>query len=405
MFIPIGDMPNPRGTPVINYILIGVNVAVYLLLTLPMSLKHPDLNDPALLEYLSLMTTHQNLHISHILSQITAYDLFVFAHGFKPAHPSLPDLFSSIFLHAGLLHLAGNMLFLWIYGDNVEHRLGSFNYLLVYLTTGVAATLFYTLFQFNSTIPMIGASGAISGVLGLYFICFPRNKVRVFLVLFPFFMDVILLPARLVLGFYLIVNNLLPFLFASASGGGVAHGAHIGGFLAGLAIAFGIDRLPYSSTLSRWRPDVRTSPSVSSSDPGNKDLPLSQRVRDALEGEDYTQAVSDYFTAPSAGVRKTVKSLDRLQIGFYLIKQGRYKEALSVFRHYIKDHANGPYLDRAYLGAGVTLYQGMGQLTAAYQYFLAVLDVDPDPETENQARRYLQSIQELQKLPFGKKRG
>jgi membrane associated rhomboid family serine protease len=135
------------------------------------------------------------------------------------------------------------MLFLWIYGDNVENRLGRFGYLLAYIGSGVAATLFFAIFVPGSDVPMVGASGAISGVLGFYYLWFPRNQVKVFIFLFPFIMNTFLLPARLVLGLYLLLDNLIPFLVNSGTATGVAHGAHIGGFVAGLALAFGIDRL------------------------------------------------------------------------------------------------------------------------------------------------------------------
>ncbi len=129
------------------------------------------------------------------------------------------------------------MLFLWIFGDNVEHRRGKLGYLLTYQGTGMAATLFFSLFAPDSRVPMLGASGAISGILGCYFWWFPANQVRVFIFLFPFFMDVVQVPARFVLGIYLLVDNLLPFLLKVGAATGVAHGAHIGGFLAGLALA------------------------------------------------------------------------------------------------------------------------------------------------------------------------
>jgi len=396
-------MPNPRGVPVVNYLIIGVNIAVYLLVTLPMSMTPPDLNDPALLEYLKAIPMYRDIPISLLINKISAYDLFIFAHGFKPAHPSLSDLFASMFLHAGFMHIFGNMLFLWIYGDNVEHRLGSFKYLIVYLVTGVAATLFFTLFSLHSMIPMVGASGAISGVLGLYFLWFPRNKVRVFLMLFPFFMEVVLLPARLVLGFYLVLDNILPFLLTSGSGGGVAYGAHIGGFLAGLGIAYGTDRMPGLAAMLQSRKSWRPEPDLFSEPEPNQERSLSQKIHDYVQREDYTQAVRNYFTARHKSDRQTISPADRLQIGYHLLKENHYHEALAVLRQYIADQPHGPFLDRAHLGAGITLFQGLGQLTSSYQYFLSVLDLDPDPETEAQARRYLQSIQSMQKMQIRKK--
>ncbi len=239
MFIPFGDTPNPRGVPYINYLLFGANVAVFLLISLPLTTTRPDLNDPLLLEYLRVVGARGSIPAQAILQHISAYDLFVFRYGYRPSDPSLTTLFTAMFLHGGWLHLVGNMLFLWIFGDNVEHRLGRLGYLLAYLGCGVAATLFFGLFVPGSDIPMVGASGAISGVLGFYYLWFPRNQVKVFIFLFPILMNTFLLPARLVLGIYLLVDNLVPFLMNSGEASGVAHGAHIGGFVAGLALAFG----------------------------------------------------------------------------------------------------------------------------------------------------------------------
>lgn len=245
MLLPIGDLPNPRRTPWVTWLLMAANVAVFLAVTLPAFHARADLNDPLLLDYLRILSQHDPRPLPELLSQVSTYELTVFRYGFRPAAPSPVTLLTSLFLHAGWLHLAGNMLFLYIFGDNVEDRLGSFRFLLVYLATGIAATAFFALFVPGSQVPLIGASGAISGVLGCYFLWFPRNQVKVFVFLFPFIMTSVLVPARLVLGFYLIVDNLLPFLVTATDGGGVAHGAHIGGFLAGMGLAAsGIGRRP-----------------------------------------------------------------------------------------------------------------------------------------------------------------
>ena len=238
MFIPIGDTPNPRNyIPWVNYALIGINVAIYLIISLPMSMRAADPSDPNLHEYIRLIAPDLPAWVSlyDVLHQIKAYDLFTFVHGYKPGAPEITDLFFCMFLHGGFLHLAGNMLFLWIFGDNVEHRMGRIGYLVTYLATGVAATLSFSIFAGDSMTPLVGASGAISGVLGLYFWLFKRNKVKVFIFIFPILVRVILLPARWVLGFYVIIDNLLPFIMGAQSN--VAYGAHLGGFLAGLLVA------------------------------------------------------------------------------------------------------------------------------------------------------------------------
>lgn len=247
MFFPVGDTPNPpRFTAWVNWALIAANVAIFVRYTLPLSMQPVDPTDPLLPAYLELLrgSLPPGTSLRAVVSQITAYDLLVFEHGYKPGARELSDLFSAMFLHAGFAHLGGNMLFLWIYGDNVEHRLGRVRYLLVYLLTGVAASEGFALLAAGSLTPMIGASGAISGVLGLYFVLFPRNRVKVFVFLFPLIMTTVLIPARWVLGAYVLFDNLMP-LFAGARTG-VAYGAHLGGFVAGALVAVWGARVAWS---------------------------------------------------------------------------------------------------------------------------------------------------------------
>jgi membrane associated rhomboid family serine protease len=244
MFLPIGDHPNPQGFAYVTATLVAINVLVYVFLSLPMSLEAASPGDPRLREYVDVIARSlpAGVNPASVIGQVSDYDLFTFQWGFRPDAMQVSDLFASMFLHGSFMHLFGNMLFLWIYGNNVEHRLGPFWYLLAYLFCGVAAALFQAVFNPKSGIPMIGASGAISGVLGLYLWWFPHNRIKVFLFLFPFYAGTVLIPAVFVLVMYLVVDNLLPFFFASSDGGGIAHGAHIGGFLAGLLIAMVLGR-------------------------------------------------------------------------------------------------------------------------------------------------------------------
>ena len=231
---PLSDSPNSTRTPFVTYLLIAVNVLVFLAFTLPMSGQQASPGDPRVTAYVSALreSLPPGVSLREVIGSISIYDLFVFEHGYKPGAPSLSDLLAAMFLHGGFMHLFGNMLFLWIYGDNVEHRLGPVKYLFWYLMTGVAATLFFSMLAPGSLVPMVGASGAISGVLGFYFWWFPRNVVRVLVLLFPIFVRVVEIPARIVLGIYLFIDNVLPMLIAGGGGGGgVAHGAHIGGFV------------------------------------------------------------------------------------------------------------------------------------------------------------------------------
>jgi len=237
---PLSDSPNPRGLPWVTLALLLANVLVFALL-LPQAMRPADGNDPRLPAYVEMLQREAgaaDLDVRAVARRVSAYDLTVFEHGSRPADLSPADMLTSIFLHGGWLHLLGNMLYLWIYGNNVEDRLGRGRFLLAYLGTGIAAALADAMLRPGSGIPAVGASGAVSGVLGMYFIWFPRNRVRVMVLLPPFFIRTIELGARLVLGLYLVADNLLPVLLGSGRGGGVAHGAHIGGFAAGAALAW-----------------------------------------------------------------------------------------------------------------------------------------------------------------------
>jgi membrane associated rhomboid family serine protease len=139
-----------------------------------------------------------------------------------------------MFMHGGLLHIAGNMLFLWIFGNNVEDSMGRVKFVAFYLLGGLAATLLQTVTDPNSMVPNLGASGAIAGVLGGYALLYPRARV-VTLIFIVFFVTVIELPALLVLGSWFVLELLASGQASGGASGGVAHFAHIGGFLFGLA--------------------------------------------------------------------------------------------------------------------------------------------------------------------------
>ncbi len=157
---------------------------------------------------------------------------------FPPVYfPVFFTLLTSMFLHAGFLHIGGNMLYLWIFGDNVEDAMGSFRFLIFYLLCGVIAALSHIALDPNSLVPMVGASGAISGVLGAYLLLYPRSKVLT-LITFFYFIRIIKLPALFVLSFWIIFQLLSGTLSlgVKASYGGVAWFAHIGGFFAGVIL-------------------------------------------------------------------------------------------------------------------------------------------------------------------------
>lgn len=177
-----------------------------------------------------------------------AAKLFVFNYGLVPAHlfhgseipnnpittPGVATIFTSMFLHGGFGHLFGNMLYLWIFADNVEHAMGKVRFLIFYVIAGVAAALSQAFLAPESAIPMVGASGAISGVLGAYLLLYPKANIKM-LFIFGFFWRSFNVPAMFVLGFWFLMQ-LLGGASADPNAPGVAFGAHIAGFVAGLVL-------------------------------------------------------------------------------------------------------------------------------------------------------------------------
>lgn len=200
---PVSDVIPSRTTPFVTVGLIGLNALAFL--------YQLQLDDAA-------------------LQQV------VFERGVVPATFSWPTVLTSMFLHAGWVHFLGNMLYLWIFGDNVEDRLGHGRYVLFYFACGAAAALGQVAVHPSSPVPMVGASGAVAGVMGAYFVLYPRSRVltAVFVV---FFMDIIEIPAIFFLGIWFLMQlfNGVGSLGAEAAGGGVAFWAHVAGFVGGTA--------------------------------------------------------------------------------------------------------------------------------------------------------------------------
>src|SRR5204863_4391696 len=203
---PVSDVIPSRTTPFVTVGLIALNALVFLY---ELQLSRPELQ------------------------------LFVQIFGVVPAGFTWTSLLTSMFLHEGWMHLLGNMLYLWIFGDNVEDQLGHFGYLLFYLGSGAAAALGQVMVSTGSTIPMIGASGAIAGVMGAYFVLYPHSRV---LTLIPWiFLQVVELPAIVLLGFWFLMQLFSAgaiAVTASTHGGGVAFAAHVAGFVMGMIGVF-----------------------------------------------------------------------------------------------------------------------------------------------------------------------
>jgi len=219
--IPLRDIVPSRTTPVITISLIVLNVLVFLF----------------------------------ELSLGRAVEAFTFYFGLVPADFAWLNVFTSMFIHSGFLHIAGNMLYLWIFGDNVEDRMGHGRFLVFYLLCGVAAALAQTVTAPNSTVPMVGASGAIAGVMGAYFVLYPKSRIVALVPLF-FFFQIIEVPAIFFLGIWFLMQFLsgvgsIAEATRGAPGGGVAFWAHVAGFVAGITgvVAF---RRPERERVEWW---------------------------------------------------------------------------------------------------------------------------------------------------------
>jgi len=210
--IPLKDINPTKSFPFVNILLLAANIVVFL--------------------YTGFLPAHAQK--AFILANATVPSRIPgFLAGHVPASLALEPLFTSMFLHGGWMHLLGNMLFLYIFGDNIEDAFGHIGYLVFYVFCGVGSGLFHVLFNLHSSIPALGASGAISGVMGAYAVYFPTHRILTF-----FFIFLIPVPAFLILGYWFVLQFLAGVNgLGMATSGGVAWWAHIGGFLMGALIA------------------------------------------------------------------------------------------------------------------------------------------------------------------------
>jgi membrane associated rhomboid family serine protease len=216
--IPLRDKNPTRHFPFITITLIVINLLVFIY----------------------ELSLGQNLEKFVFRFGVTPNEIYQSLHLgiFKPL--AFITLITSIFLHGGWLHLGGNMLYLWIFGDNVEDKLGSVRFLIFYLLCGIAASALHIYIEQTSIVPSVGASGAISGVIGAYLLMFPKARVVTLVPIF-IFIQIIELPAYIILGLWFVLqffNGMLSLGNATAGMGGVAWWAHIGGFIAGMIFLF-----------------------------------------------------------------------------------------------------------------------------------------------------------------------
>jgi len=245
--IPIRDYEQSRTFPIVTVALIIINLLVFSYQLTKSPQETITLNVSSWQEH-GLSFADLKGAVSYV--RISPRDEFVFSYGFIPGElfagkdlpPTIPlplwiTLLSAMFIHGGLLHVLGNMLYLWIFGDNVEDAMGHGRFLAFYLLCGLIATAAQSAISPHSAIPQIGASGAIAGVLAAYFMLFPYSRVLTLIPIF-FFIRLIRIPAVILLGLWFLLQVISGAGTVGASGGGVAFFAHIGGFIAGGLLVF-----------------------------------------------------------------------------------------------------------------------------------------------------------------------
>src|SRR5215471_3494876 len=232
MLLPIGDDNQGRTTtPIVVYLIVAINVFVFAVFQ-----QFTGTEAGAEFTYAYSVVPYEISHNVDLIAPVRAPGGGVIAQ-FPGPNPIWLTLLTSMFMHGSIMHILGNMLYLWIFGDNIEDNFGHAKFALFYLICGLAASFSQIYVNPNSVVPSLGASGAIAGVLGAYLILFPRNRVRALVPLWIIFTTVEL-PAVVVIGFWIVIQIFSQYTssFKHGSQGGVAYMAHIGGFAAGLVL-------------------------------------------------------------------------------------------------------------------------------------------------------------------------
>ncbi|OQX86206.1 MAG: hypothetical protein B6D63_00550 [Candidatus Latescibacteria bacterium 4484_7] len=230
MFLPLKDINPTERVPIVTILLIAANVVVYFI----QFALGPGASNAIIAAYGT--TPFEITHFSDLVGAVP-FGGYSIVH-YPGPHPIFLTLFTSMFIHAGFFHLAGNMLYLWIFGNNIEDILGPFKFIVFYVLSGLFASALYIASGPSSVIPAVGASGAISGVLGAYLIAYPRARVLT-LVFLGYFIRMMVIPASFLIIFWFVMQ----LLFGLASlgrtqAGGVAWFAHIGGFIGGIVLIY-----------------------------------------------------------------------------------------------------------------------------------------------------------------------
>jgi membrane associated rhomboid family serine protease len=324
---------------------------------------------------------------------------------------------SCMFLHGDLFHILGNMVFLWIVGDNVEDKLGRLPFLGFYLMSGVLSSVTYLLYAGDPRVPLVGASGAISGVLGCYLVFFPRAHIKLFY-WFYFFVGTFLIEARWFLGFWIAQNLFMWLVTSNQYVSGVAYAAHAGGFAVGVVVgALLKGRLRRSGRLTRadrltgfagaadpvGRPEMAApraepvrefvDPRVETRRSSNGFFGLEEAIVSMVSEERMDAAIErygEYLRMPHA---KPLPSWAQIEIAAELFRRSDFEEALKAYRRYLALYPQGADAPEAKFRLGIILARHRREYFRAREYLLQARLEHPDPEIREHARVELERIE------------
>ena len=356
MLLPIGD-DNPRErTPFVHYAILGVNVAVFLYM---LTLSDAGMN------------------------------AFFLRWGMRPDHFSLVTLFTSVYLHAGLGHIFGNMLFLWIVGDNVEDRMGHVGYLIFYHAAGAAATLAYVAFTPDVTVPLVGASGAISAVMGAYAVFFPNAKIKIWYWIFLFFTNIIYVSAKWAVALWFLEQVLLRLLVGRA---GIAYEAHIGGLLFGVAVALALKGLVLKPVdPARRIVDTGEGERAAAAPPETAGVAAAE-ISEALDAGQADEAFRLFTRSAGGADAEPVGEFTLARLGAALMGAGAYGPASRVYEEMLRSWPSGPLSPEAAFRLGVIQSRVRKDYLRARDNLLRAHGSHPD------AARRAQALDELKRI-------
>ncbi len=387
--LPLGDENPSSRRPLVTWAIIGLNGLAFLLLNLPGERGVGNLPLEAALRF-----------------------------GLLPDAPTPQAFLSCMFVHGGILHLAGNMWFLHIFGDNVEDKLGRVRYAAFYVLCGVAASAAYLAFArpFGDLMardgaaaamawgrtPLVGASGAISGVTGAYLVFFPRARIRVLVwILLPFFLSI---PAVVVIGMFFLQDLLLTLTPFAHMVGGVAYAAHVGGSVTGIVVALIAKPLLRRSAGSVWDRETGFAAVVSEGvgmggvAPGWEPprILAGAELRDQLSGAvldgRMDLALDLYAQWTAAPRREFLPPAIELEVAHELLRRQRVEDALEAYRRYLGSHPRAPDAAEAKFRLGLIHARVTGNAARAREWLLQAAAEHPDPATAEYARAELRAL-------------